>query len=163
MPTLIINGHLDVSDVDQRSRQHVALVWERMAGTTSESALQNFTTGVRAGSSLAAANNYQVQAGKQLRITLVTVTIRNVTTATLVSTRDRIRQAASVANTSPIVFEAEVGMVPAASLENTTTVACPIPEGLDVDAGQQITVTHIDTSANCVVTVTINAFEFTAP
>src|SRR5207249_3318808 len=80
----------------------------------------------------------QVQAGKQLRITLVTVTIRNVTTATLVSTRVRIRQAASVANTSPIVFEAEVGMVPAASLENTTTVACPIPEGLDVDAGQQI-------------------------
>jgi len=163
LPSALVNGHLDVSNVDQRSRQHVALVWERMAGTTSESALQNFTTGVRAGSSLSAANNYQVQNGKAFRITLVTVTIRNVTTATLVSTRVRIRQAASVANNSPIIFEAEVGMVPAATLENTTQVAFPIPEGLDVDAAQQITVTHIDTSANCTVTVTINAFEFTAP
>jgi hypothetical protein len=163
LPAALQDGHLDVSQPYQRNRQHITLVWERMAGSTSESALQNFTSGVRAGSALSAANNYQVQTGKVLRIVAVTVAIRNVTSASLASTRIRIRQAASVANSSPIIFEAEVGLVPSATLENITSLAIPIPDGIDVDAGQQITVTHIDTTANCTVTVTINAFEFTAP
>jgi hypothetical protein len=137
---LIIRNQLDAA------RENITLGWDQVATTASESALANFTSGVRAGTALSAANQYTVQSGKVLRIVAVNGALKiGGTSPAAVLSKLRIRQAASsIANTSPIIWEGEIGAPGTAN--ESRHVAWTIPEGIEVAAGQQITFTHIETA-----------------
>ena len=141
------------------NRQQILLWWERQAGVTSE-ALANFTNGVKDGTAIAAANNYAVSAGKILRIMAINVTIRG-TAATVFNSRVRIRQATSVAANSPIIWAAEVG-APSTTFaaEECYSICYEIADGLHVVAGQQVAMTHLESSATGTVSVAIIGFEY---
>lgn len=151
---------LSTQDLKDAGRQSVTLTWELMAGTANtESALANFTTGQRGGTALGAANNYAVSSGKTLRIQTVIATLLE--NGTTVIGKFRIRQAASVANNSPVIFNAVMG-VPAgtAAAKQGNTVTYDIPDGLEVAAAQQITFTWSTDVNTSTASMTIIGFEY---
>lgn len=145
------------------ARAQVCLAWEEMAGTAAvESTLTNFTAGSRAGVALTAATNLTVTAGKTLRIQAVNIYVKATSTVNNLA-RFRIRQAASsIANTSPIIFDHVL------ALEVTGTIAAnafhevsvPIPDGIEVAAGQQITFTWFTAANTCTVGMTVIGYEY---
>ncbi len=142
------------------SRQAVMLSWERLAGVAAESALANFTNGTLNAIALAAASSYTVSAGKTLRITAINVSA--VATAnTLFNSRMRIRQAAAVTNASPIIWQGEIsiGSATAAAIEGFSE-CFNVPGGIEVAAGQQITFTHLESSATGTVSLVIVGYEY---
>ena len=147
----IINPVTEKKDV---GRQQVLLSWEAVGGTTTE-ALTNFTNGSRGGVALAAASSYTVSAGKTLRIQTVIISLgQNGSSAA--NYRVRIRQAAAVTAASPVVFAAGGG-----GPSNTSgELVCVIPDGLEVAAGQQIAMTHLDSAAGGILSVAIIGFEY---
>lgn len=152
---------LSTQDLKDAGRSQVMLAWELVAGTAAvESTLTNFTTGTRAAAALTAATNLTVTAGKTLRIQCVIITfIENATTCI---GRVRIRQAASgILNSSPVIFNAVVGS-PAgtAAAKQGTTVSIPIPDGLEVAAGQQVTVTWFSDVNTCTFSITLIGYEY---
>jgi hypothetical protein len=142
-------------------RQHISLNWEEMAGTAAaESALTNFTSGSRGGTALSAANQYTVQAGKTLRIHTVCIYVKATSTINNLA-RFRIRQAASVANSSPIIFDYVMSLEsPTVAANEAEALAIPLPEGIEVAAGQQITFTWFTAATTCTVGMNILAFEY---
>lgn len=144
-------------------RQQVMLAWEEMAGTAgAESALTNFTLGTDssaggAPTALAAATSYTVPSGKTLRITAVLIYTKATSTVNNLS-RFRIRSAASVANTSPPIWDMVINGVQApgtvtAGSGNSERIA--IPDGIDIPAGQQVTFTWFTAANTCTVGMTI--------
>jgi hypothetical protein len=135
---------LQTQDLKDAGRQSVSLIWESLATSTTESTLTNFTAGQRGGSALGAATNYQVSSGKTLRLQAINALWYAGSTAPTAPAilRIRVRQAATVANTSPIIWQGTIGvpsaMTAAASYSSSWS---DIPEGLEVAAAQQITVT----------------------
>lgn len=151
---------LTVQNLKDAGRAHVSVNWELMTGTAAaESALTNYTSASRGGTALAAATSLTVTAGKTLRIQTVTITLlENATTAI---GRFRIRQAATVANTSPIIFDAVLGSfsgTAAAKIGQTQVIA--IPDGLEVAGGQQITFTWFSDVNTCTLSMTILGYEY---
>lgn len=142
------------------ARASVMLSWERLAGVVAESALTNFTNGTLNAVALAAGSSYTVSAGKTLRITQINIAVRT-TANQVVNTRVRIRQAASVANSSPIIWQAELGTsntANAAEIEYTQSFS---PDGgVEISAGQQITITHLESSAVGTVSVVLVGYEY---
>src|SRR6266581_3950741 len=108
---------LGVQALKDSGRAQIMLSWEEMAGTAAaESALTNFTLGSKAAAALTAATSYTVSSGKTLRIQTVTIYLKATSTAELLA-RYRIRQAASsIANNSPVIFDAVMAL-------DTATVA----------------------------------------
>jgi hypothetical protein len=142
-------------------RTQIMLSWERLAGVVAESALTNFTNGTKAGVALGAATSYTVSAGKTLRITSVNINIV-ATSGVEVNSRLRIRQGAAVTNASPIIWQAETGLGSSAvvNLSSAASTSFPIPDGLEVPAGQQITFTHLESSAVGAVSLVIIGYEY---
>jgi hypothetical protein len=142
-------------------RQHISLNWEEMAGTAAaESALTNFTSGSRGGTALSAANQYTVQAGKTLRIHTVCLYVKATSTINNLA-RFRIRQAASVANSSPIIFDYVMSLEsPTVAASEAEALAIPLPEGIEVAAGQQITFTWFTAATTCTVGMGILGYEY---
>lgn len=150
-------------DLKDAGRQAVTLVWERVAGTAAvESALTNFTSGVRAGAALGAATSYTVTAGKTLRIQSISIALT--ATSTIVNNaRFRIRQAASaIANTSPIIFSYDMPwqLLGTVAANDGVSATVPFPDGLEVAGGQQITFTWITAATTCTVSMTIVGYEY---
>jgi hypothetical protein len=149
-----------VQELKDAGRQSITLAWELVAGTAAaESALTNFTNGQRGGTALSAANQYTVSTSKTLRITTVICTLLE--NATTCIGRFRIRQAATVANTSPIIFDCVVGVFAGtAAAKQGQTIAVAIPDGIEVAAGQQITFTWFTDVNTCTVSMVILGFEY---
>lgn len=144
-----------ITEKKDTGRQQLFLSWENVAGVTAESAPVVFTSGSRGAVALPAATSYTVSAGKTLRIQAVTLMLgQNGSTAC--NYRVRLRQAAAVTNTSPVIFFAAAG-----GPSNTCSAfAVPIPDGLDIPSGQQIALTHIDTATGGVFSVSLVGFEY---
>lgn len=149
-------------DLKDAGRSQIALNWEEMAGTAAvESTLTNFTTGSRGGTALGAATKLAVTAGKILRIESVYCYVKASSTVNNLA-RFRIRQAPTVLNTSPIIFDAVL------ALEVTGTIAAnafhgeafPIPDGLEVAGGQEIAFTWMTGANTCTVGMNITAYEY---
>jgi len=142
------------------SRQSVMLSWERSAGGIAESALVAFTNGTLNAVNLAAASAYTVSAGKTLRITQINVVAR-ATTNVVFNSRVRIRQAAAVTNASPIIWTAEIGASVSAVVAEAEFFESYSPDGgIEVAAGQQITFTHLESSATGTVSLVIIGYEY---
>jgi hypothetical protein len=149
-------------DFKDAGRSQVMLAWEEMAGTAAvESTLTNFTLGSAAGAALSAATTYTVTAGKTLRIQAITLYVKATSTVNNLA-KFRIRQAASVTNASPVIFDATLGLevtgTIAAGAQHNETVT--IPDGLEVAAGQQITFTWNTAANTCTVGLSIIGYEY---
>lgn len=144
------------------SRQHIHLSWAEMAGTAGvESTLTNFSAGTRGGTALTAATNYAVSTGKTLRIQEIHVYIK-ATSTVLNWGHLRLRQAASsIANTSPIIWQAQLGH-PSATAAGNELAALPvtIADGMEIAATQQITFTWLTTANTCTVGLALTGFEY---
>lgn len=155
-------GHVQVDNFPAvAARAYVTLSWERLAGGAAESALTNFTNGTKAGVALSAASSYTVTAGKTFRITAINVSAI-ATANTIFNSRLRIRQAAAVTNSSPIIWQCEAGMgaATAANQAAAATTGFEIPDGLEIPAGQQITFTHIESAATGLISLVIIGYEY---
>jgi hypothetical protein len=153
---------LSVQEMKDAGRSQVCLVWEEMAGTAAvESALTNFTSGTRGCSVLGAGNFLQVSPGKTLRIQQVSVYVKATGTVTNLA-RFRIRQAIPILNSSPIIFDVVLpGSSAGAVTAGAGDVICiPIPDGLEVATGQQITFTWFTSANTCTVGMTIIGYEY---
>jgi hypothetical protein len=154
------NGRFGTPPTSSFFRSNVMLSWELVAGTAAaESALTNFTLGSRGGAALAAASSLTVSPGKVLRIHNIVVTfLENATTAI---GRVRIRHAATVANTSPVAFNAVFG-VPAgtAAAKQGFTVSIPVPDGIEFASGQQVTATWFSDVNTCTFSITLLGYEY---
>lgn len=150
-----------VQDLKDAGRSAISLNWEEVAGTAAvESALTNFTSGSRGGTALGAASSLTVTAGKTLRIVSVAYYVKATSTVNNIA-RFRIRHAATVANTSPIVFDRvlaiELGTVAAGAL---CSQEASIPDGIEIAAGQQVTFTWFTAANTCTVGMNIVGFEY---
>jgi hypothetical protein len=140
-------------------RQQVALVWERMPSSTLESVPSSFTSGTRGGVNISSAASYTVSAGKTFRIQSVSVLVRVAVAKSDLNSRVRIRNGLS--NTSPIIWQGEAATSqPASFVESGAGLVFPIPEGLEIPAGQSIVVTHLDSSTNGTISVDVIGFEY---
>lgn len=139
-------------EVMNTGRQQVCLSWENIAGTTAES-LATFTNGSRGGSTIPAANSYTVSAGKTLRIQSVVFTFgQNGSSAA--NYRARLRQGNTT--TAPVILAAGAG-----GPSNTCNVVhCAVSDGLEVPAGQQIALSHIDTATGGIFSCCLVGFEY---
>jgi hypothetical protein len=167
-----LNGHVTVDNfpatqpisgsvsVAATPRQSVMLSWERLTSAAAESALTNFTNGTLNAVALGAASLYTVSAGKIFRITQVNVAVRT-TANQIVNTRVRIRQAASVTNSSPIIWQGELGTSNTANAAEVEYTQSFSPDGgIEIAAGQQITVTHLESGALGTVSVVLIGYEY---
>jgi ubiquinone biosynthesis protein UbiJ len=152
---------ITTQDLKDAGRSQVLLAWDLMAGTAAvESTLTNFTFGTKAGAALTGATSYTVTSGKTLRIQSIALTL--IENATTCIGRFRIRQAASaIANTSPPIFDYVLGS-PAgtAAAKQGTSVVIPIPDGLEVAGGQQITFTWFSDVNTCQMSMSIVGYEY---
>jgi hypothetical protein len=156
------NG-VTTQDLKDAGRQTVLLYWDEMTGTAAaESTLTNFTNGTLNAAALTAATNYTVTSGKRLRIQAIQIYVKATSTVNNLA-KFRIRQAASsIANSSPIIWAHNL------ALEVTGTIAAaafheaaiPIPDGLEVAAGQQITFTWFTAANTCTVGMSITGYEY---
>lgn len=141
-------------EIKNTGRQQVCLTWENLAGTLAET-LAAFTNGSRGGAAVASATSYTVSAGKTLHIQSLTFVFgQNGSSAC--NYRARIRQAAAVNATSPIIAAAGSG----GPSNSSNTVSVPLPDGLEIPAGQQIGLTHIDTSTGGIFSAYLVGFEY---
>jgi hypothetical protein len=148
----------------ENARQQVLLSWDEMAGTAAvESALTNATFRTENAVALGAASLYTVPAGKTLRITEVHCYVKATSTVNNLA-RFRIRQAAAVANTSPVIFNAiqaiDAPGTVAANLMSHRSY--PLGDGIDVATGQQVAFTWLTAANTCTVGMTIIGFLYTA-
>jgi hypothetical protein len=151
-----------IQELKDSGRQVLLLSWEEMAGTAAaESALTNFTLGTRNAANLTAASSYTVSAGKTLRIQSLSLYIKSTSTAAILA-RFRIRQAASgITNASPVIFDAVIGLDAATFASGQADeLAVPIPDGLEVAAGQQITFTWFTNANTCTVGLALVGYEY---
>lgn len=154
---------LGTQDAKDSGRSQVMLSWEEMTGTAAaESTLTNFTLGSRGGSALTAATNLTVTAGKTLRIQEVHIYVKATSTVNNLA-RFRLRQAASILNSSPVIWDAVL-----LGIEAPGTIAAglgakqsySIPDGLEVAAGQQIAFTWFTAANTCTVGLSIVGYEY---
>lgn len=136
---------------------HLYLSWENLSGSTSESALATFTNGSFKGLALTPANFYQTTNGPDqvLTIKLIIVTFGQNGSAAC-NYRVRLRMGKPVTNSSPIVF----GMSGGGPSNTCFITPCEIPCLLEIPAGYQIGLTHLDTAANGILSVQLLGYEY---
>lgn len=142
-------------------RTYVTLHAELITGVTTE-ALASFTKNVN-GTETTAQTAYTITSGKTFRIQSVSVIIKNTTTVAN-NMQVRVRVAASVSATSPIVANVAAAAV-AAVATVIGTAYCDFPGGIDVlgDGSKQIGISHLEnvTTAS-IASLCVVGYEFTA-
>ncbi len=141
-------------EVTNIGRAQLCLTWENLAGTVAETQA-NFTSGSHAGSALISASSYTVPAGKTLRIQALLFNFGQNGSAAC-NYRVRLRQGSPVGVASPVILGAGTGGPANAS----NVFSAPIPDGLEIPAGQQIGLTHIDTATGGIWSAYLIGFEY---
>lgn len=136
------NG-LGVQHLHDAGRTLITIYVDSIAGITTE-ALATLNI-VKGGVAQTAATSYTVTSGKTLRIQSFHFAIINPST-TNAAGRARLRFAPTVSATSPIAYAASVGG-PAAVADATGVSDMSFPDGLEIAGGQQIGISHIESSA----------------
>lgn len=147
---------LAVQNAKDSGRTPVVLVVDNVAGVTTE-ALATLT--INKGGTVTSGTSYTVTAGKTFRLTQMVLAVINPST-TNASSRVRVRAAATVLATSPIYTAGTVG-APAAIANAGSSITIDIPDGVEVAAGQQVGISHIESSAIASgVNVCVIGFEY---
>ncbi len=146
---------LMVQDFKDAGRTPVTLFVDQAAGVAAE-ALATMT--INKGGTVTTGTSYTVTAGKTLRITQFTVTVKSSATV-IVNGRARFRAAAAVLATSPIFIAGEAGSNGAVALDtNSSNLA--IPDGQEFAGGQQVGISHIESTATGTISVIAIGFEY---
>lgn len=134
---------LGVQALIDAGRTQVTLWVDSISGITTEAlATLNITKGLVAQT---AATAYTVSAGKTFRVQSMRLSCVN-STATAVVSRARLRVGATVSATSPVVFDMKCPALAAVALEGQSVWA-DIPNGLEIPSGNQIGISHVESSA----------------
>jgi hypothetical protein len=138
------NGYplTQVQELKDSGRTPVVLFADSLTGITTEALA---TLSINKGGVTSSATSYTVTAGKTLRIQCFTLSVVGSTT-TAVTSRARVRAAATVSATSPVFIAATAG-TPAAAANVSGHYSVPITDGLEVAGGQQVGISHIESSA----------------
>jgi hypothetical protein len=148
----IVDNPVPVLAVKDTGRQSVCLSWENISGATTE-AVVNFTNGSRGGSALAGAASYTVSAGKTLRIQSLVFCIGQDGSPTGNSLL-HLRRGTTAS--SPVLAAVSGGGPKNVCNEG----ALPIPDGLEVPAGQSICLSHVETATGVKFSCCLVGFEY---
>jgi len=144
-----------VQDAKDSGRTFVCITIDRAAGIAAE-ALATMT--INKGGTVTTGTSYTVTTGKTLRLQVLKASVRASTT-TIVSGRIRLRTAASVLATSPILALLEIASNGAIA-EDINVDDISFPDGIEVAAAQQIGISHVESTATGTVSVTLVGFEY---
>lgn len=144
-----------VQDLKDSGRKYIVITLDTIAGITTEALA---TMSINAGGTVTSATQYTVTAGKTLRLQFFGTSVKNTSTVATDS-RVRVRTAATVAATSPIIVANECG-TPAAVANVGATDESPFPDGLEIAAGQQIGISHIESATTSTVSANLIGYEY---
>lgn len=148
---------LPAQDAKDSGRTYLSLVIDRIAGVSSE-ALATMT--INRGGSTSSASSYTVTAGKTLRLQMLSVSISDSTT-TAINGRVRVRSAASVLVSSPIVIASDVGSFPGTAAAGMGVgEEISIPDGLEIAGGQQIAISQVLSATSSLLSVNLIGYEY---
>lgn len=148
------NG-VPVQDLKDAGRTYVCITLDAAAGLAAEALA---TMSINHGSNVTSATSYTVPAGKTLRIIFFGSTVKNTSTVAT-NSRMRVRAAAAVSATSPILIANECGT--AAAVANcSASDDSPFPEGIELAAGVQLGITHIESATTSTVSGCLIAYEY---
>ena len=123
-------------------------------GVTSE-ALATMT--INQNGSTSTATSYTVTGGKTLRIQSYTVSAQE-TGSTVQTSKTRLRSAGTVSATSPVLHATFVSTTGATNSVNSLSTS--FPDGLEIAGGQQIGISHLESSTSSDVTVSVVGYEY---
>jgi len=146
-----------VQDLKDSGRTFITFTVDQATGTTAKVLS---TMSINRGGTVTSSTNYTVASGKTLRIQnfslsfQATVTTMNSSRAYLVAT-----SSGSVATTSPIADSLSAS--PTAALVNSVgQVEVGVPDGLEIPAGWDLGLAHIEKIATGLVSISLNAYEY---
>ena len=140
---------------DAAARTPVVLYLDEITGITSEALA---TMNINKGGSTSTATSYTVTTGKTLRVQAVIFSCLNSST-TAVKGRLRLRSAATVLATSPVFCSMVCGGVGAVANEGSET-SVNFSDGLEFAAGQQVGLSHLESSTSSTVSACIVGYEY---
>jgi hypothetical protein len=158
------SGQASIQQGWNSGRTAVVLVIDRATGVTTE-ALVSATInrwGATVGIVTTASTFYQVTAGKVLRLQSFDADI-NDTGTVVASGRVRVRLAtSSLAASSPIIINSDIGAIGSTVAANEGSNAPPItiPDGLEIPAGWQIGISQVLGSTSTTVSAALIGFEY---
>ena len=148
---------VSVQNLRDAGRVYKVFYLDNIAGITSEALA---TTNINSGGTLSTSTSYSVTAGKTLRLTAISGTIKD-TSTTAAYGRIRVRSAGTVNATSGIVMALDINTPLGTSLAGGgTNVSYEVPDGIEIAASQQIGITHIENSASASTSVIVTGFEY---
>ncbi len=146
---------LMVQDFKDAGRTPITLFIDQVAGIAVE-ALATMT--INKGGTVSTGTQYTVTAGKTLRISQFTVSVK-ASAATEVNGRARLRSATTVLATSPIFIAGETSSLAAVAL-TTGSSNLAIPDGQEFAGGQQVGISHIESTATGTISIIAIGFEY---
>lgn len=150
------NG-VPVQHLHDAGRTYITITLDAVAGITTE-ALATALQVNAGGTATTGQTHYQVTAGKTFRILFFGSSCKNTSTVAT-NSRARVRAAATVSATSPIIVANECGA--AAAVANcSATDDTPIHEGLEIAGGIQIGISHIESATTSTVSACLIGFEY---
>ena len=150
-------GALSVVSLRDTGRTFITFTVDQATGTTAKVLS---TMSINRGGTVTSSTNYTVASGKTLRIQnfslsfQATVTTMNSSRAYLVAT-----SSGSVATTSPIADSLSAS--PTAALVNSVgQVEVGVPDGLEIPAGWNLGLAHLEAIATGKISISLNAYEY---
>jgi len=146
---------LPVQNVSDTGRTYMTFYMDVAAGVTAE-ALASMS--INTAGTVTTGTSYTVPAGKVLRLSSISVTIK-ATSTTAITGRVRVRAAATVAVTSGIVMNVDVPNMTGTFANGVgTNVSYDIPDGIEIAAGQQIGISQSMSAISSTVSVIVTGF-----
>ncbi len=135
-------------------RTYVTFFIDAVSGITAE-ALATMT--INRGGSTSSATSYTVTGGKTFRIQSCTVAAQE-TNTTVQTSKVRLRSATTVSATSPILYGTFIAT--SGNTNNVGNLPQSFPDGLEIAGGQQIGISHLESSTSSNITVSVVGYEY---
>lgn len=150
---------VNVQDAKDSGRSYVVLTGSSVTGSSSEALIS--LVSVKQGVSTAASTAYTVTSGKTLRVTSISVSVKE-NAAAIAGLVARLRHATSgvVSTSSPVAYLLPEIRTSAATANLSAEDNVPIPDGIEFAAAQQIALTQVASSTTCNLMVTVCGFEY---
>lgn len=149
------NVNVNVISSPTSPRTPITFFIDTISGITSES-LALMT--INHGGSPSTSNSYTVTSGKTLRLQNITTSIQG-TNSTVQTSKIRVRSApSSVSTSSPIIYGSFLSTSGITNHIGVTVV--DFSDGLEISSGQQIGISHLESSVNSNLTVCLVGFEY---
>lgn len=148
---------MPVQNLHDAGRTYVTLYLDAIAGITTEALA---TMNINVGGTVTTGTSWTVPTGKTFRLQAFQATVKASST-TAVAGRVRVRSAATVAATSGIVAALDIPILTGTAAAGTgQTEGYQISEGLEIAAGQQVGISHIEGSTSSTVSAIVTGYYY---